>query len=133
MAYTVGDFKGDQAAIKSGLTALGTKLDSMNTNTDGVEGKLDTLNGKDFATQTTLAALKSTIDALKTTADDLKTAITAIKDTAGIKRIEEAVPCIPVRSTDTKPTMSPTWRGYCFETDTQKLFDWSGSAWVEVV
>lgn len=146
---TAAAIAADIVLIKGYIDGLEAKLDTISTNTgagatqttsaaiaadlvlikgyvDAVESKLDTIAGKDFATQTTLAALKTSVD-------NLKTSIDAIKDTAGIKKIVESVSCLAVLSTDTKPTMTSDWRGNLFETDTQKLFYWSGTAWVEVV
>ncbi|RJQ25520.1 MAG: hypothetical protein C4589_10990 [Peptococcaceae bacterium] len=66
------------------------------------EAKQDVLNAKDFATQTTLASILAKIIAAPATeakqdtiighVDALETLLTAIKDTAGIKKITDALP-----------------------------------------
>jgi len=65
------------------------------------EAKQDTLIAKDFATQTTLASLLAKVisapateakqDAIITYIDQLETILTAIKDTAGIKKITDPI------------------------------------------
>lgn len=65
------------------------------------EAKQDTLIAKDFATQTTLASLLAKVisapateakqDTIITYVDQLETILTAIKDTAGIKKITDPI------------------------------------------
>jgi hypothetical protein len=86
------------AATEATLVTLATEA-----KLEAVRVLAASLDGKDYATQTTLAALLSafnaedfatqtTLAALLTNSADIETILTAIRDTAGIKKITDALP-----------------------------------------
>ncbi len=75
------------AATEATLSTLSTEV-----KLEAVRALLASLDGKDFATQATLAAQAGDIAALLVNSSDIETILTAIRDTAGIKKITDALP-----------------------------------------
>ncbi len=105
---------------------------------------IDILNEKNLPTGASTAAKQ---DVIINAIDELETLLTAIKDTAGIKKITDALPAgtnnigkVTIdgstmeyygKSTDTKPTDIKVGATF-FEIDTKEVYIFDGESWVVI-
>jgi hypothetical protein len=78
---------GNLATLAGKDFATSAKQDTLIGHVDAVESLLTSLDGKDFATQTTLATLLT-----QATGAAIQAVLEAIRDTAGVKKITDALP-----------------------------------------